>query len=230
VGPRWSSGPLWFLGLSSTLPPDDRVGAVLIVLASVFGDQCKRVLRVCAATGTTLGEALVDLSREWGVGRIDNPTPSCLKLMCREVAVAVELLPPRGEEALVGDLLDFLAMDCAVVRRRYKHTQRWYVEMKLLDGAPPLLTRQCRLGQHVIGTYGPRGSPRQGTTALGYERPGDDSAPRGYLLLTSCRSTCGGRLSRACATHEVLGPHVAPRRTTNLASSTQSRRLGISTV
>jgi hypothetical protein len=47
--------------------------------------------------------------------------------MFREVAVAVGLLPSRGEEALLGDLLDFLAMDCAVVRRRYKHTQRWYV-------------------------------------------------------------------------------------------------------
>ena len=140
MGPRWSSGSPGFPGLSSTLPSDDRAGAVLFVLASVFGDQCERVLRVCAATGTTLGEALVDLPREWGVGRIDNPTPSHIKLMCREVAVAVGLLPPRGEEAVLGDLLDFLAMDCAVVRRRYKHTQRWYVEMGLLDGAPPLLT------------------------------------------------------------------------------------------
>jgi hypothetical protein len=102
--------------------------------------------------------------------------------------------------------------------------------MGLLDGAPPLISLsvppRTTCDWHIWASR----QPTEGDDCFGYERPGDDLIPRGYLHLTSCRSTCGGRLSRAYATYEVLGPHGAPRRTICLASSTPSWRLGISTV
>ena len=93
-GVSWSSGPAGKPSdMSSTQPaPDSLQRAVLSLLIDRFGDRAEQVLRTCTAMGATAPDDLVDLPREWGVGRLEEPSPACLKLMCRQVAAATGTL------------------------------------------------------------------------------------------------------------------------------------------
>ena len=127
--------------MSSTQPaPDSLQRAVLSLLIDRFGDRAEQVLRTCTAMGATAPDDLVDLPREWGVGRLEDPSPACLKLMCRQVAAATGTLTRVPVDCTWGELEHFLVEHCSVARRRFKQTQCWHVFLGLLEGAPPMLT------------------------------------------------------------------------------------------
>ena len=126
--------------MSSTQPRDSLQRAVLSLLIDRFGDRAEQVLRTCTAMGATAPDDLVDLPRERGVGRVEDPSPACLNLMCRQVAAATGTLTRVPVDCTWGELEHFLVEHCSVARRRFKQTQCWYVFLGLLEGAPPMLT------------------------------------------------------------------------------------------
>lgn len=113
---------------------------VLCIVLAALGNSVEKMLRTCVAVAVTLPDELVELPHEWGLGRLDDPSPACLKLWCRQLAVAACTLPGVCATVSTSQLAVFVTQHCRLVRRRFKHTQCWYVELGVLPSGPPLLT------------------------------------------------------------------------------------------